>query len=101
MLLPEECRNMGDIRGEIDRVDRGVIALLGERYRYVSAASRFKASESAVRAPERLAAMLVQRREWAVAESLDPDVIEKLYADLVAHFVDEEMKRWKSGQVKG
>ncbi len=40
--------------------------------------------------------MLARRREWAVEEGLNADVIEKLYADLVAHFIDEEMQRWRA-----
>ena len=48
--------------GEIDRIDRGILALLGERAGYVHAAARFKSSEADVEAPSRLAAMLGGRR---------------------------------------
>ncbi|AZC37928.1 Isochorismate pyruvate-lyase [Pseudomonas chlororaphis subsp. piscium] len=61
---PDQCGGMEDIRREIDRLDQAVIQLLGERFRYVMAASKFKTSETAVRAPERFRAMLLQRREW-------------------------------------
>ncbi|HEY9657222.1 MAG TPA: chorismate mutase [Allocoleopsis sp.] len=44
---------MVDIRAEIDRLDRQVVALLGQRFAYVKAASKFKTSETTVRAPER------------------------------------------------
>lgn len=54
--------------------------------------------ETSVRAPERFAAMLAQRRRWAEAVGLNADVIEKLYSDLVTHFIQEEMKRWQSDQ---
>lgn len=97
-LAPDECRAMEDIRGEIDRLDQAVIKLLGMRFKYVLAASKFKTSEASVRAPERFKAMLSKRREWAAAEGLNPDAIEKLYADLVNHFIEEEMQRWKSSQ---
>ncbi|MBD2000348.1 isochorismate lyase [Oculatella sp. FACHB-28] len=94
-MTPEECKNMADIRAEIDRLDRQVVGLLGQRFAYVKAASRFKASETAVRAPKRLQAMLQQRRVWAEEEGLNADAIEKMYQDLVNHFIDEEMKHWK------
>lgn len=97
-LAPEDCQGMDDIRAEIDRLDRAVIALLGRRYRYVLAAARFKTSATAVKAPERFRAMLLQRRAWAQTEGLNPDAIEKLYADLVTHFIEEEMKRWQADQ---
>ena len=93
---PSDCRNMQDIRAEIDRIDRSVIALLGERFAYVQAASRFKTSATAVRAPERFTAMLEQRRIWAQEAGLDPDVIANLYRDLVNYFIEEEMKKWRA-----
>ncbi|MGY4664533.1 isochorismate lyase [Pseudomonas chlororaphis] len=97
---PEQCAGMEDIRREIDRLDQAVIKLLGERFQYVLAASKFKTSENAVRAPERFRAMLLQRREWAQAEGLSADAIEKLYSDLVQHFIAEELKGWKSAQAQ-
>lgn len=96
MQSPDECTNLFDIRAEIDRVDRDIIAAFGQRFDYVKAAAKFKTSEASVNAADRFAAMLEQRREWAVAEGLNPDVIEKLYRDLVTHFIEEEMKQWQS-----
>lgn len=93
---PADCNDMNDIRAEIDVMDRDIIAILGKRFEYVKAAAKFKTSATAVRAPERFAAMLEKRREWAVEEGLSPDAIEKLYRDLVNHFINEEMSQWQS-----
>jgi len=95
-LQPDECVGMGDIRREIDALDQAVIKLLGKRFRYVLAASKFKTSAAAVRAQERFNAMLTTRRKWAEAEGLNPDAIEKMYSDLVNHFISEEMKHWSA-----
>ena len=95
MKTPEECANLQEIREEIDRIDQEVIALIGKRYQYVKAAAKFKTSETSVKAPDRFAAMLQKRRIWAKEARLDPDVIEKLYTDLVNHFIQEEMKEWR------
>ena len=86
---------MAEVREAIDALDREVVELLGRRFEYVKAATRFKTSEADVRAPERLAAMLQQRREWAEAAGLSPDAIEIMYRNLVEHFIAEEMRRWK------
>ena len=98
---PSDCRSIEDIRAEIDRLDKVVVALLGKRFQYVLAATTFKTSESSVRAPERLKAMLQQRRVWAEEYGLNPDAIEKLYRDLVNHFIEEEMKRWRGETSQG
>ena len=96
MRRPDECRDMQDIRAEIDRIDKEVIRLLGQRFEYVQAASQFKTSATSVRAPERFKAMLEQRRAWAQEAGLDGGVIENVYRDLVNYFIEEEMKKWQS-----
>ncbi len=100
MKTPGQCESVVDIRAEIDRLDRQVVVLLGQRFAYVKAASKFKTSETTVRAPERLQVMLQQRRVWAEEEGLDADVIEKMYQDLVNHFIAEEIKHWKQSEIK-
>ena len=96
MKDPDECGNIHEVREEIDIIDREVIDALSKRFQYVIAAARFKTSEASVRAPDRFKAMLQQRREWASESGLNPDVVEKLYRDLVNHFIDEELKHYKS-----
>lgn len=95
-IEPESCSNMEDIRTEIDNIDRAMIKILGKRFTYVKAASKFKTSATSVKAPERFKAMLEQRRVWARSEGLNPDVIEKMYRDLVGYFIKEEMSQWQS-----
>jgi isochorismate pyruvate lyase len=92
---PDECADINDIRAEIDRIDRQVISLIGERAQYVKAAAKFKTSTQQVRAQDRVTAMLAKRRQWAEEQDLAPDVIEKLYRDLVAYFVQREMEHWE------
>ena len=93
---PDKCTGMEDIRIAIDELDHEVIAILGKRFEYVKAAASFKTSAASVKAPERFAAMLAQRRDWATAVGLSPNAIEKMYRDLVNHFINEEMSHWHS-----
>jgi isochorismate pyruvate lyase len=95
-MEPEQCTTLDEVRAEIDRIDRGIVEAIGKRRRYVMAAAKFKSSASAVAAPERLIRMLEMRRQWAAEESLNPDAIEKLYVDLVNHFIEEELQEWKA-----
>lgn len=96
MKSPDECSNIQKIRVEIDAIDREVIRALGERFAYVKAAAKFKTSQASVKASERFDAMLQQRRIWAEEVGLNPDVIEKLYRDLIGYFINEELKHWES-----
>ena len=98
MKAPEDCKSIEDVRKAIDDLDRETLALLGSRARYVAAAARFKTDENSVRAPERQRRMLTARRRWAEEEYLDPDFVENLYRDIVAHFVGREMDRWQKDQ---
>jgi len=96
LQAPEHCASLEDIRRAIDALDRAIIALLGQRFEYVKAAATFKTSETSVRAPMRLQSMLAERQLWAKEEGLDPDVIERMYINLVNHFIEREMAQWKN-----
>ena len=96
MIQPNECKNIQEIRAEIDQLDHTIISLVGKRFEYVKAATKFKTSETAVKAPERFAAMLLQRKEWARQQGLDPEVISKIYSDLVNYFIEQELEQWKA-----
>lgn len=93
-IQPANCAGMEDIRREIDALDQAVITLLGRRFQYVLAASKFKTSAASVQASQRFASMLVTRRDWATEAGLSPDAIEKMFRDLVTHFIAEEMRHW-------
>lgn len=92
---PERCETISGIRTEIDQIDRQIVSLLGQRLQYVKAAAKFKTSPASVQAPERLESMLKQRRNWACEAGLSADMIERLYRDLVSHFIDAEMNHWQ------
>ena len=98
MRTPEACESLADVRAEIDAIDREVIALLGRRFGYVRAAARFKRSPDEVQAAERQRAMLADRREWASAAGLDPDVVEQMYRDLVRYFAAQELDHWQANR---
>lgn len=97
-LAAKDCPDMPSIRAHIDQLDKQIITLLAERFEYVKAAAKFKTSETSVKAPERVTAMLEKRRQWATEAGLDGDAIEKMYRDLVNHFIEQEMKSWQSSK---
>lgn len=90
MKPPEECASLAEVRDAIDTLDRELLALLGRRAGYVHAAAGFKTDAASVRAPDRVRAMLGQRRAWAVEEGLDPEVVAQLFTLLVEYFTRRE-----------
>lgn len=88
---PQNCKSLGEVRSEIDRLDRSLIATISQRQEYVYAAAGFKRNEEQVSARERQRSMLAARRQWAEAEGVDPDLIESLFRKLVDHFIRAEM----------
>jgi len=85
----------------MDAVDREIVALISRRVAYVRAAAAFKKDSVDVAAPDRVAAVLKTRRQWAEAAGLSGDVIEGLYRDLVAYSLSEEHKQWEANCARG
>jgi isochorismate pyruvate lyase len=96
MSPPDACPTLEEVRAEIARLDHKIVAILGMRFSYVRAAAAFKTSAAGLRAPERMASMLQQRRAWALDAGLCPDVIERLFSDLIEYFTAEEVPHWQS-----
>ena len=85
-----------EVRAGIDRLDREIVRLLGERQGYVRAAVRFKTDAASVQAPERVRRMVAERRAWAETEGLDPDFVEALFRLVTDHFIGRELAEWRA-----
>lgn len=88
---PRDCKSLGEVRSEIDRLDKLLVAAIRQRQDYVNAAAGFKRNQEEVHACERQRSMLAARHQWAKAEGVDPDLIESLFRKLVDHFVRLEL----------
>jgi len=99
-IPPDQCASLDEIRAGMDAIDREIISLITRRVAYVRKAAEFKTTSANVAAPDRVAAVLKSRRQWAEAASLSGDVIESLYRDLVAYCVSEEHKQWEVNHAK-
>ena len=93
MKLPSHCKSIEEIRKAIDTIDKEVINLLGKRYSYVKEVVRFKEpTEESIIARERFDSVIASRRRMAAEAGLDPDIIERIYRDMLNHFISEERK---------
>lgn len=91
-LEVREVASLDEARAAIDAIDEEIIRLLGNRAGYVHQVVNFKVRPEDVPAPERYAQVMRQRREWARAAGLNPDVIEGMYRLLVDNNIQEELE---------
>ena len=88
------CASLGEVRDNIDRIDRQIVALMAERGKYVAEAGRFKADPAAVSAPARVEAIIVKVKALAREDGLAEPVAEGAYRAMIAAFEDYEREEW-------
>ncbi|RMF11233.1 MAG: chorismate mutase [Alphaproteobacteria bacterium] len=74
---------MTDVRREIDRVDRAIVALVAERQNYIEQAGRIKTGRDTVRDPARIEDVIAKVRAAAAREGAHPDLLETVYRAMV------------------
>lgn len=84
------CRDMSEVRAEIDALDRDIVALLADRLHFIGEAARIKASRDAVRDEPRIEDVVAKVRAAAQAAGMNPDFIEPLYRDLIERSIAHE-----------
>ena len=91
---PEQCESLAQVREQIDRIDAQIVQLLAERGGYVLAAARFKRSAAEVRAPQRVEQVIARVRALAERQGAMPDVVERIYREMIEAFTDAEQRHW-------
>ncbi|TPE53952.1 chorismate mutase [Amaricoccus solimangrovi] len=75
---------MTELRAEIDRLDRELVALLAERRGYIERAAELKRGNGwPARIEERVEEVVARARASAAAHELDPDLVEALWRRLI------------------
>lgn len=95
LKAPDACESLNDIRAGIDFFDQQILQALEQRLGYVKAAIQFKANEQAIPAPERVVAMLADRREWAAAAGFDVEFAEKLFEQIIHWNIQQQILHWR------
>jgi isochorismate pyruvate lyase len=80
---PAQCQTKDDVRVEIDRVDKALLALFAERHRYVTRMAQIKTDPREARDPVRIEAMIERLRERSLALDLDEDQAELIWRTLI------------------
>lgn len=84
------CASLEEVRSAIDALDRQLVHLLAARRDLVLQAARFKKTDQDVRAPARVEQVIAKVRGLAAAEGIEPDLVEALYRQLIAAFIELE-----------
>ncbi len=86
-----DCKSLEEVRANIDRLDRQIVGLLAERGGYVKQAARFKKTVEDVKAPRRVEQVIANAVALAREMSANPTVVERVYREMVAAFIDAEL----------
>lgn len=89
------------VRAEIDALDGDIVRLLARRQYWVAEAGRLKTDAGAVRAPDRVAAVLERVRALADAAGADPRVVEQTYRAMIEAFIGTELEAHDASRRRG
>ena len=66
--------------------------MIATRQFYIDQAVRFKRTAEEVQSPERVQQVINKAREQAIQLHTDPDLVEKIYREMIQHFIQRELK---------
>ena len=89
---------MADVRRGVDRLDREIVALLAERFRYMDAAARIKPCRGEVRDEDRKAEVLANARAHAQVHGAPPGAVASVYECLVEASIAYELDRFDAAR---
>jgi isochorismate pyruvate lyase len=92
MAPPVACASLEEVRTQIDRLDRQIVALLAERGAYVKQAARFKKTTDDVRAPGRVERVIEKVTSLAGELGANAGVVERVYRAMIGAFIEAELE---------
>ena len=85
-----QCASLNEVRQQIDRVDRELVALIAERGHYVRQAAGLKKTAAEIPAPQRVAQVLARVDALARESGADPMVVAATWRAMIAAFIEAE-----------
>lgn len=90
----EQCQTMAEVRAGVDSLDRELVRLLAERFRFMDAAARIKPERGQVRDEARKRQVIANAAAEAARLGLDPAIVEALWETLVEGSIAHELEKW-------
>ena len=91
---PSQCKTMTELRAEIDRLDRDLVALLTRRQRYIARAAEIKTDREAVRDEARIEDVVSKVLAEARKTGLNPAIAEPVWRLLVDRSIAYEFEEF-------
>ena len=96
----KDCRDMGEVRSEIDRIDLALVDLIADRFSYVDRAWQLKTSPGEANVPWRIQQVIDRVKGRAKEKGLPPELTEALWRQMIGWFVqyeEEKLRRQLEG----
>ncbi len=98
--VPGDCRDLTEVRAEIDRVDRALVEQIAERMGYVERAWQLKLKDNAeANVPWRNQQVIDKVRGIANEKGVPPDLCEALWRQMIGWFIQYEEEKLR-GQIE-
>ena len=89
----QDCQNMDEVRKEIDRLDKQLVALIAERFQYVDRAWQLKNNPDEATVPWRIQQVIERVRAHAEEHNVPPALTEALWRQMIGWFIQYEEDR--------
>lgn len=86
------CRDLNEVRENIDSIDKQIVKLIAERSNYVKQAASFKKDSDDVKAPKRVEMVIEKVCRLAEENQLNPNIIEVVYRNMINSFINMELE---------
>jgi len=86
----QDCRDMAELRAEIDRIDRALVALLAERQGYIERAAAIKTDRGRVHDAARIEDVVAKVVAAARGAGLSAEIAEPVWRTLIARCIAHE-----------
>ena len=96
----KDCRDMSEVRAEIDRIDAELVDLIAARFTYVDRAWQLKADPGDAYVHWRVQQVIDKVKAHAKAKELPPELTEALWRQMIGWFVqyeEEKLRRQLEG----
>ncbi len=85
-----DCKNMDEVRVEIDRLDEALVDLIAERFTYVDRAWQLKDNPEDAVVPWRIQQVVDKVRLRAEEKGIPPELAEAVWRQMIGWFIQFE-----------